>query len=90
MAAARLSTDPNKREWDLIVLHASKQTWAEFLIFILKTKESESFTFVLLRERIPKTTTTSLTADWLNEYASKWELLKSSSEEGVGYVPLHE
>ena len=36
MAAARLSADPNKSEWDLIVLHASKQTWAEFLIFILK------------------------------------------------------
>jgi hypothetical protein len=90
MAAARLSADPNKSEWDLIVLHASKQTWAEFLIFILKAEESENLTFVFPRERIPKTTTTSSDADWLNEYAAKWELLKSSSEGGVGYIPLHE
>jgi hypothetical protein len=81
MAAARLSADPNKREWDLIVLHASKQTWAEFLIFILRKKESENLTFVIPRERIRHTTTTALTAKWLNEHAAKWELLKSSSEE---------
>jgi hypothetical protein len=78
MALARLSRDSQSERWKYITLHAPKQTWAQFLIFILKAQGSENpHIFIIPRHRIRHTTTTSLAAEWLNRYANSWEVLES-------------
>lgn len=89
MALARLSKDSSSDGWNYITLHAAKQTWADFLIFMLKTAGAEDVDiFVVPRERIPKTTTTSLTARWLNRYRDNWTFQNIVKDAGDN-VPVH-
>jgi|HubBroStandDraft_4_1064222.scaffolds.fasta_scaffold25127_4 hypothetical protein len=75
MSASRLSSDRNAREWKLININPPRNTWAEFLIFILPSDSEQTSIFIVPRERIQKKTTTSITAKWINECADRWDLL---------------
>jgi hypothetical protein len=81
IALARLSANVESERWNYVALHASKQAWAEFAIFLLKTAGSDHVhVFVIPRERMQRGTTTALSATWLNEYADNWGLLQTPVE----------
>jgi hypothetical protein len=80
IALARLSADAKSERWNYVKVYASKQTWAEFLIFLLKTEGSEQVrVFVIPREHLQHDTTTALNAAWLNTYADNWRLLDAAT-----------
>jgi hypothetical protein len=75
MSASRLSSDRSAAEWKLININPPRNRWAEFLILIVPADSEQNTVFILPRERIPRKTTTSITAKWVNEYADRWDLL---------------
>jgi hypothetical protein len=88
LALARLSADTKTERWNYVTLHASKQEWTEFLIFLLRTTGSDHVrTFVVPRERIPRTTTTSLASGWLSEYEDNWSQLGERIEAVIPSSP---
>lgn len=73
--APRMSKDPSGRFWNGIHLYVTKQTWADFLIYIVKP-DDERTTFIIPRTALPCSTTTFITSDWLQKYRENWGSLK--------------
>lgn len=87
MAAARLSNDPADSHWNAITLHASRQPWADYLIFILK---SERLSFIIPRCRLQTSTTASLEMDWMKEYQERWDFLNADYATPDVAIPARE
>ena len=54
-----------------INLYAPKNSWADFLIFVVP--DTEEHIFIIPRSKITKPTTTTLESKWLAKYAGNWD-----------------
>jgi hypothetical protein len=61
----------------IIHIHPPKSSWADFLIFVVPS-ETVGQIFIIPRSKVTKTTSTTLTSPWLNEYADNWDDVKAA------------
>jgi hypothetical protein len=54
-----------------INLYAPKNSWADFLIFVVP--DTEEHVFIIPRSKITKPTTATLESKWLAKYADNWD-----------------
>jgi hypothetical protein len=59
-------------ETPIINLYAPKNSWADFLIFVVHSNAVEHV-FVVPRSKITRRTTTTLESKWLAKYADNWD-----------------
>jgi hypothetical protein len=62
-------------ETPIINLYAPKNSWADFLIFVVP--DNAEHVFIVPRSKITKTTSTTLSSKWLAEYADNWDAVKA-------------
>jgi hypothetical protein len=66
----------------IINLYAPKDSWADFLIFVVL--DTVEHVFIVPRSKITRRTTTTLTSKWLAEYADNWDAVKAYAEQQLG------
>jgi len=76
MAAPRCSAKPANPFWDVVRMAMPKDPWGDYVVYVVDSKEKNAnHVFVVPRRDIQKTTTRSLSSEWLNHYYEAWHLL---------------
>jgi hypothetical protein len=70
-------------ETAIINLYAPKNSWADFLIFVVHCNALERV-FIVPRSKITRRTTTTLTSKWLAEYADNWAAVEACDDREPG------
>jgi hypothetical protein len=80
ITAGGLTTE--NRDTPIINLYAPKNSWADFLIFVVS--DTVEHVFIVPRSKITKRTTTTLTSKWLAEYADNWAAVEARDDREPG------
>src|SRR5882762_3249050 len=86
--AARISQDPEKREYNYAIFKASNEEWPEFQLYVIKGVGNASDIFVVPRNHLITTTSASLDHPDLARYKNAWNLLIQSSEALAAIPPI--
>ncbi len=86
--AARISQDPEKREYNYAIFKASNEEWTEFQLYVIKGVGNVSDIFVVPRDHLITTTSASLDHPDLARYKNAWNLLIQSSEALAAIPPI--
>jgi hypothetical protein len=66
----------------IINIYAPKNSWADFLIFVVP--DNEEHVFIVPRSKITRRTSTTLTSKWLAEYADNWAAVEACDDREPG------
>jgi hypothetical protein len=87
-SAARISQDPEKREYNYAHFRASQEDWPEFQLYVIKGADNSSDIFVVPRDHLITTTSASLDHPELARYKNAWNLLIQKSEALAAVPPI--
>ena len=86
--AARISQDPEKREYNYVIFKASQDKWPEFQLYIVNGAGTSSDIFVVPSNHLTTTTSASLDHSELARYKNAWNLLMQSPEALAAIPPI--
>lgn len=78
--AARISQDPEKRQYNYANFKASQEKWPEFQLYVVKGAGNFTDVFVVPRNHLITSTSASLDHPELARYKNAWNLLTKGSE----------